>query len=91
MTSKLSTKAPKTQKLLPPIDPGEILRAEFMEPLRLSMNRALDLRVPWREWLKSFTNAAAWLLIRLCAWLDTSTAASASGCIFNPRTISKLP
>jgi antitoxin HigA-1 len=38
---------PKIQKLLPPIHPGEILRAEFMEPLRLSMNRlALDLRVP---------------------------------------------
>jgi addiction module HigA family antidote len=38
---------PKTQKLLLPIHPGEILRAEFMEPLRLSMNRlALDLRVP---------------------------------------------
>jgi addiction module HigA family antidote len=37
----------KPQKLLPPIHPGEILRAEFMEPLRLSMNRlALDLRVP---------------------------------------------
>lgn len=34
-------------KLLPPIHPGEILRAEFMEPMRLSMNRlALDLRVP---------------------------------------------
>jgi antitoxin HigA-1 len=29
------------------IHPGEILRAEFMEPPRLSMNRlALDLRVP---------------------------------------------
>jgi addiction module HigA family antidote len=38
---------PKSQKLLPPIHPGEILRAEFMEPLHLSMNRlALDLRVP---------------------------------------------
>ena len=37
----------KSQKLLPPIHPGEILRAEFMEPLRLSMNKlALDLRVP---------------------------------------------
>jgi addiction module HigA family antidote len=37
----------KTQRLLPPIHPGEILRAEFMEPLRLSMSRlALDLRVP---------------------------------------------
>jgi addiction module HigA family antidote len=32
---------------LPAIHPGEILRAEFMEPLQLSMNRlALDLRVP---------------------------------------------
>ncbi len=37
----------KSQKLLPPIHPGEILRADFMEPLGLSMNRlALDLRVP---------------------------------------------
>jgi len=37
----------KAQKLLPPIHPGEILRTDFMEPLRLSMNRlALDLRVP---------------------------------------------
>lgn len=37
----------KSQKLLPPIHPGEILRADFMDPLRLSMNRlALDLRVP---------------------------------------------
>src|SRR5260370_13740295 len=37
----------KSRKLLPPIHPGEILRAEFMQPLRLSMNRlALDLRVP---------------------------------------------
>jgi len=34
-------------KLLPAIHPGEILRAEFMDPLGLSMNRlALDLRVP---------------------------------------------
>lgn len=38
---------PRSQKLLPPIHPGEILRADFMEPLHLSMNRlALDLRVP---------------------------------------------
>ncbi len=37
----------KSQKRLPPIHPGEILRGEFMEPLQLSMNRlALDLRVP---------------------------------------------
>jgi addiction module HigA family antidote len=32
---------------LPPIHPGEILREDFMKPLRISMNRlALDLRVP---------------------------------------------
>jgi antitoxin HigA-1 len=38
---------PKSQKLLPPIHPGEILRADFMAPLKLSMNRlALDLHVP---------------------------------------------
>jgi addiction module HigA family antidote len=37
----------KSQKLLSPIHPGEILRADFMEPLGLSMNRlVLDLRVP---------------------------------------------
>src|SRR5260370_40545336 len=37
----------KSQHLLPASQPGEILRAEFMEPLQLSMNRlALDLRVP---------------------------------------------
>jgi addiction module HigA family antidote len=34
-------------KKLKPVHPGEILREEFMKPLRLSMNKlALDLRVP---------------------------------------------
>ena len=37
---------PKTEKLAP-IHPGEILREDFMRPLRLSMNKlALDLHVP---------------------------------------------
>src|SRR3990170_8679703 len=37
----------RSQKLLPPVHPGEILREEFMAPLRLSMHKlALDLRVP---------------------------------------------
>jgi addiction module HigA family antidote len=37
----------KSSRRLQSIHPGEILRAEFMEPLQLSMNRlALDLRVP---------------------------------------------
>jgi addiction module HigA family antidote len=34
-------------KKLKPVHPGEILHAEFMVPLQLSMNRmAMDLRVP---------------------------------------------
>jgi addiction module HigA family antidote len=37
----------KNEKLLPPIHPGEILREDFMVPLRLSMNKlAIDLHVP---------------------------------------------
>ena len=37
----------KTEKKLPPIHPGEILREDFMQPLGLSMNKlALDLHVP---------------------------------------------
>ena len=37
----------KARKLLPPVHPGEILRQDFMAPLRLSMNKlALDLCVP---------------------------------------------
>ena len=32
---------------LKPVSPGEVLREEFLEPLKLSMNRlALDLRLP---------------------------------------------
>lgn len=35
------------KKKLPPIHPGEILREDFLRPLRLTVNRlALDLRVP---------------------------------------------
>ena len=36
----------KTRKV-PPVHPGEILREDFMRPLRLTMNKlAMDLRVP---------------------------------------------
>ncbi|MHB8654131.1 MAG: HigA family addiction module antitoxin [Terriglobia bacterium] len=38
---------PKSETLMPPVHPGEILREDFMKPLSLSINRlALDLRVP---------------------------------------------
>src|SRR6266404_6624795 len=37
----------KSQKRLPAIHPGEILREDFMLPLGLTMNKlALDIRVP---------------------------------------------
>jgi antitoxin HigA-1 len=68
----------KAKKLLPSIHPGEILRAEFMEPLRLSMNRlALDLRVPVTRVAeivherRSITPDTA---LRLARYFDTSAA-----------------
>jgi antitoxin HigA-1 len=37
----------KTEKLMPPVHPGEVLREDFMKPLGLSVNRlALELHVP---------------------------------------------
>jgi len=37
----------KTDKLMTPVHPGEILREDFMKPLSLSVNRlALELHVP---------------------------------------------
>jgi antitoxin HigA-1 len=37
----------KTENLMPPVHPGEVLREDFMKPLSLSINRvALDLHVP---------------------------------------------
>jgi len=37
----------KSGKLLPPIHPGEVSREDFMEPMRLSMNKlSLELHVP---------------------------------------------
>ncbi|MGC2450179.1 MAG: HigA family addiction module antitoxin [Candidatus Sulfotelmatobacter sp.] len=37
----------KTEKLMPAVHPGEVLREDFMKPLGLSVNKlALDLHVP---------------------------------------------
>jgi len=37
----------KTEKLMPPVHPGEVLREDFMKPLGLSVNKlALELHVP---------------------------------------------
>jgi addiction module HigA family antidote len=40
-------KRTKTEKLIDPVHPGEILLEDFMKPLRLTVNKlALDLHVP---------------------------------------------
>src|ERR1700688_1133557 len=37
----------KSEALMPPVHPGEVLREDFMKPLGLTVNRlALELRVP---------------------------------------------
>jgi len=37
----------KSERLMPPVHPGEILREDFMKPLGLTVNKlALDLHVP---------------------------------------------
>jgi antitoxin HigA-1 len=37
----------KSENLLPPVHPGEVLREDFMKPLGLSVNRlALEMHVP---------------------------------------------
>ena len=78
----------KREKLLPPIHPGEILRADFMEPFGLSMNRlALDLRVPVTRIAEIVHERRGILPIRHCAWLATSIPPQAFGSIFSPLTI----
>lgn len=68
----------KAKELLPSIHPGEILRAEFMEPLRLSMNRlALDLRVPVTrvaEIVHERRRITPDTALRLSRYFDTSAA-----------------
>src|SRR5271157_5133134 len=37
----------RSNALMPPVHPGEVLREDFMKPMRLSINKlALDLHVP---------------------------------------------
>jgi addiction module HigA family antidote len=68
----------KSHKLLPAIHPGEILRADFMEPLHLSMNRlALDLRVPVTriaEIVHERRGITADTALRLARYFNTSAA-----------------
>jgi addiction module HigA family antidote len=65
----------KAQRLLPP---GEILRAEFMEPLRLGINRlALDLRVPVTrvaEIVRERRGITPDTALRLARYLNTGAA-----------------
>jgi addiction module HigA family antidote len=44
---KGAVKMSKSEALVPPVHPGEILREDFMKPLDLTVNRlALELHVP---------------------------------------------
>jgi addiction module HigA family antidote len=44
--NKLKSKSGSTT-LMPPVHPGEVLREDFMKPLKLTVNKlALELRVP---------------------------------------------
>jgi addiction module HigA family antidote len=66
----------KAQKRRPSIHPGEILRADFMEPLALSMNRlAVDLRVPMTriaEIVHERRGITPDTALRLARYFDTS-------------------
>ena len=71
---------PRLQRLLRPIHPGEILNADFMEPLGLSMNRlALDLRVPVTRVAEIVHQRRGLLQIRPCGSPGISIPAPASG------------
>ena len=47
ITSKERTDMNKSERLIPPVHPGEILLEDFMKPLGLTVNKlALELHVP---------------------------------------------
>lgn len=65
-----------SSKKIPPIHPGEILLAEFLEPMGLSQNRvALDIRVPARrinEIVHGKRRITADTALRLARYFDMS-------------------
>jgi addiction module HigA family antidote len=64
------------ERRLPPIHPGEILREEFMSPLKLSMNRlSRDLRLPLArisEIVNGKRGISASTALRLARYFNTS-------------------
>ena len=64
------------ERRLPPIHPREILREEFMSPLKLSMNRlSRDLRVPLArisEIVNGKRGISASTALRLARYFNTS-------------------
>lgn len=61
---------------MPPIHPGDILRTEFLEPLKLSQNQlALELRVPVtrvNQIVKGERSITAETALRLARYFGTS-------------------
>jgi addiction module HigA family antidote len=73
------TAVPKRRSIrLRPVHPGEILREEFLKPLRLSMNRlSLDLRVPVTriaEIIRERRAVTPDTALRLARYFDTTPA-----------------
>jgi antitoxin HigA-1 len=63
----------KSEALLPPVDPGEILREDFMNPLGLTINKlALELHVPASRIGELCTSAAGSPRRLLSPWRVTS-------------------
>ena len=49
-SGKIKINMSKTEELMSPVHPGEVLRQDFMKPLGLTVNRlALELHVPVRQ------------------------------------------
>jgi len=63
----------KSNDLLPPIHPGEILMEEFMKPLGLSINRVgRDLRVPVTRIAGIVRGASSDTALRLARYFGTT-------------------
>lgn len=64
------------EKKMPPIHPGEILREDFLKPMKISANKlALDLRVPVTritEILHERRAISANTAMRLARYFDTT-------------------
>ena len=70
----------RTDKLMAPVHPGEILREDFMKPLGLSVNKlALELHVPATRIGESRTSGEESRRRQRCGWRGISRRMPNSG------------